>query len=57
MKKGYLTIYMLIVLFMLGITGLLLRSVWISKQAMVEDFIQQDKQLIIEYTESFPKNL
>lgn len=51
MRKGYMLLYMMIVLFLLGVTGLVLRSVLYSKQAMIEDFIEQDKQIIMEWTE------
>ncbi len=52
MRKGYLLLYMIIVLFLLAMTGLVLRSVLYSKQAMVEDFIERDKQHIRQFTEN-----
>ncbi|GEM_PF-5153479 len=51
MRKGYLLLYMMIVLFLFGVTGLGLRSVLYSKQAMIVDFIEQDKQIIMQATE------
>ncbi len=50
MRKGYFLFYMMIVLFLLGVTGLVLRSVLYSKQAMINDFIEQDKKIIMEWT-------
>lgn len=50
MRKGYLLFYMMIILFLLGLTGLILRSVWVSKQAMIDDFIEQDKKIIMQWT-------
>lgn len=51
MKKGYMLLYMMIILFLLGISVFVLRNIFFSKQAMVDDFIEQDKQMIMQMTE------
>jgi hypothetical protein len=51
MKKGYLLFYTMIVLFLLGTTGILLKDIFLSQHNLVDDFIERDKEMIIDWAE------